>query len=172
MFKQSLKNLFTNILSEKCTESEISTLTEQVVLEHDRNKEIVVLSRDGTPTWVNIQEIYYVEKPKKEAILHTKKGVYYHKCKEYDILELIEKINGFALCDTRTYVNKDLVKKYDSYMEVIYFDDVIDESTVRLRILQNRIKIFKDKLGNENDINIKDSVFLPNTKPKRIFGRI
>jgi DNA-binding LytR/AlgR family response regulator len=162
-----IKGMLLNRLAKKCTNDEIDLLSDQLINFYQENKLIPLKNVSNEIVWINIEEILYIIKSKKQFEYHTINSMYLHYNKDnMDIEDLLFNEN-FIMCDSKLVVNVPRVKKYDSYKNILYFEESISQSSKKVITIQERIKMFKKILGLENDVvEPENLIYTPNYNKK------
>ena len=152
----------------KCSKMEIENITKEIIDEYSQMKNISFVNKENEIVLIDMNDVLYITEFKKSVYsFYTKVGEYELFNKNIDIQYLINE--NFVQLDRSILVNMAQVKKYNSYYGDIYFEDVVDESSIRVRVLIKSInEIVKKKLGKENNLyNEDDTLYAPLSGKKK-----
>lgn len=166
-----LKHKLKKKVGHKLTDEEILMVINDVIEEVQESKTIPLLNQQNEIEWIHIQEIYTVESTKKNVVFTTQKGTY-HQLNDKTSLSKFLLDHNFALTDRSQMVNISLVKKYDSYMGRVYFEDHITPETPYAQVSMRVFDLLKKQkhLGKENDI--ADEMFQHGNQYKKIMSTL
>jgi hypothetical protein len=112
----------------------------------------------------HIIDILSIDYKQDYSLVKTRMGVYEYPITKKGLIELIVERNNFIESDRDLFVNMNLVKKYHSTLNLIYFDHV--ESVKEAQKLNlptcflhpRYVKYFRHLLGIENDMAYKKAI--------------
>ncbi|TDF99425.1 hypothetical protein [Paenibacillus piri] len=156
-------------LRDKCSMTEIEALVNDLADVYRSSSHIALMNSEGEIFITNIQDdILYVHiKSKNDYLFYRKEGPYALFNPYIDVSEVLGE--NFCLLDKKTVVNKNLIKRYDSYMGIIYFDeDWENEDAVKLYAAITAVERILPKIkGKEYDVrNENESLYAPMFKDK------
>ncbi|OPH61806.1 hypothetical protein BC351_00770 [Paenibacillus ferrarius] len=166
-FEDWISNIIEQKLKMKCTKIEIDNITKEIIDEYSQMKNISFVNKENEIVLVDLNEVLYINEYKKNMFMfYTHEGAYELFNKNIDISSLINE--NFIQMDKSILVNMTKVKKYNSFYGDVYFDDVIDESSIRVRVLFKSIEVVKRKLGKDKNIyNEDDTLYSPLSNNKK-----
>ncbi|MCR8641454.1 LytTR family transcriptional regulator DNA-binding domain-containing protein [Paenibacillus sp. N1-5-1-14] len=113
---------------------------------------IQLFNSENKLVFVNIRECLFIDRNDNMSEFTTRDGVYKHYFPFEVCLDIVNKHN-YCKSDNRVLVNIDQIKKYDSELGRIYFEDNIDKTNLYAPMANRRLNSIKDLVGEDKDTN-------------------
>ncbi|MCM3270881.1 LytTR family transcriptional regulator DNA-binding domain-containing protein [Paenibacillus elgii] len=143
----------------------------QPTIDFIQSSTIQLIDESGKLTHVLVKEILYAESVDGKSFFYTYDKVF-TQIYGYEETLLLFKDYNFDTSHRNVVINLDLIKKFDSELLWVYFDDEVSDSSRKARMKYVYKSIVTKILGSKNDVNYIQKNSHKEIRPKILNYRI